>query len=72
MYDCILPHCHGVEKCFDRASADLTQVHRCNPHQHLLGGQFDQHHDTTLTVGHLVDAFDAGEWRNYPDNKLGG
>ena len=61
--DCILPHHHGFEKCFDRASADLAQIGRCNPHPHLLGEQFDQHHDAAFAIGHLVDAFDTGKWR---------
>ena len=32
-----------------------------NPHPHLLGEQFDQHHDAALAIGHLVDAFDASK-----------
>ena len=56
-----MPHRHDFEKCFGYASADLAQVGRCNPHPHLLGEQFDQHHDAALAIGHLVDALDAGE-----------
>jgi hypothetical protein len=54
-----LPHLHDFEKCFDRTSANLLQVCWRNPHPHLLGEQFDQHHDAALAVGHLVDGFDT-------------
>ncbi len=60
---CILPHRHDFEKCFGRASADLAQVGWRNPQPHLLGEQFDQHHDAALVIGHLVDAFDASKGR---------
>ena len=36
---------------------------RRNLHPDLLGEQFDQHHDPTLAIGHLVDAFDASKRR---------
>ncbi len=32
-----------------------------NPHPHLLGEQFDQHHDPALPLCHLVHTFDAGK-----------
>ena len=60
---CIMPHRHDFKKCFERTSADLAQVGRCNPHPYLLGEQFDQHHDAALAIGHLVDAFDTGKRR---------
>ncbi len=59
---CILPHRHDFEKCFGRTSADLAQMGWRNPHPHLLGEQFDEHHDAALAIGHFVDAFDAGKW----------
>lgn len=58
----ILPHRHDFEKCFERTSADLAQVGRCNPNPYLLGEEFNQHHDPTLAIDHLVDAFDTRKW----------
>ncbi len=42
-------------------STRLAQTGRCDTHGHGLAQDLDQHHDPTLTIGHLVDAFDAGK-----------
>jgi hypothetical protein len=44
-------------------SARLAQTGQCDTHRHGLAQNLDQHHDPTLAIGHLVDAFDAGKRR---------
>jgi hypothetical protein len=44
-------------------SARLAQTGWCDTHGHWLPQNFDQHHDPAFAIGHLVDAFNAGERR---------
>jgi hypothetical protein len=75
----IVPHRHDFEKGFlpnrqyeADLSAGLAQTGRRHAHCDRLAQNLDQHHDPTLAIGHLVDAFDAGKRRFRQTNALAG
>lgn len=65
-----MPHLGDFEKGFFAKQAITKQgcqLARCKLTSASHGGglvqKLDQHHDPTLAIGHLVDAFDAGKRR---------
>jgi hypothetical protein len=43
-------------------STRLAQTGRRDAHCHGLAQNLDQHHNSTLAIGHLENTFDAGKW----------